>query len=132
MGQPAAKQGDQINATDVHIVLVPSAAGPIPTPVPHPFTGILSGGLSTNVRITGLPAATLNSVATNTPPHLPMPPGTSFENPPSNQATIVMGSATVKINGEPAARNGDAATTCNDPVDAPVGAVLAVGTVLIG
>ena len=36
MGQPAAKQGDQIVATDTHIVLVPSPGGPVPTPLPHP------------------------------------------------------------------------------------------------
>jgi len=36
------------------------------------------------------------------------------------------------INGKPAARNGDRAQTCNDPVDLPVGTVVAVGTVLIG
>jgi len=132
MGQPAAKQGDQVVATDTHIVLVPSAAGPVPTPVPHPFTGILSGGLSTNVKIMGMPAATMNSTADGTPPHLPMPPGVSFQMPPSNRATILMGSMTVKINGQSAARNGDTAMTCNDPVDAPVGTVVAVGTVLIG
>jgi hypothetical protein len=31
-----------------------------------------------------------------------------------------------------AARNGDTATTCNDPSDLPVGQVIAVGTVFIG
>jgi len=43
MGQPAAKQGDQVVATDVHIVLIPSPGGPVPTPLPHPFVGIISG-----------------------------------------------------------------------------------------
>jgi len=38
----------------------------------------------------------------------------------------------VKINGKMAARNGDMATTCNDPVDIPSGTVMAVGTVMIG
>jgi uncharacterized Zn-binding protein involved in type VI secretion len=38
----------------------------------------------------------------------------------------------VKINGKMAARNGDIAETCNDPVDLPVGQVIAVGTVFIG
>ena len=39
MGQPAAKQGDHIIATDTHIVLVPAPPGPpVPTPLPHPFT----------------------------------------------------------------------------------------------
>jgi uncharacterized Zn-binding protein involved in type VI secretion len=133
MRRPAAKQGDQILATDVHIVLVPTPMGrPIPTPLPHPFTGIIQESLSANVNIMGLPAATLFSVADDTPPHLPTPPGTAFVRPPSNKGTIIQGSSTVFINRKPAARDGDTALTCNDPVDLPVGKVVAVGTVLIG
>lgn len=132
MGQPAAKQGDQINAIDMHIVMVPSPGGPVPTPLPHPFTGIINGSLSSNVQIMGMPAATVGSTATNTPPHLPTPPGTAFQKPPSNQATIVLGSTTVLINGNGASRLGDTAKTCNDPADLPLGQVLATGTVLIG
>jgi uncharacterized Zn-binding protein involved in type VI secretion len=132
MGQPAAKQGDQVVATDTHIVMVPSPGGPVPTPLPHPFTGIINGGLSSDVNIMGLPAATVDSTADNTPPHIPTPPGTTFQKPPANKATIKLGSATVKINGKMAARNGDVAETCNDPADLPIGTVIAVGTVLIG
>jgi uncharacterized Zn-binding protein involved in type VI secretion len=131
MGQPAAKQGDQITATDTHIILVPAAAGaPVPTPTPLPFMGILQSSLSTNVNIMGQPAATVGSIANNTPPHIPV--GGSFSKPPSNMGQIIQGSPTVMINGQPAARNGDPAMTCNDPVDLPVGTVVAVGTVLIG
>jgi uncharacterized Zn-binding protein involved in type VI secretion len=43
-----------------------------------------------------------------------------------------MGSATVKIGGQQAARNADTCMTCNDPADMPVGNVIATGTVLIG
>jgi uncharacterized Zn-binding protein involved in type VI secretion len=132
MGMIAAKQGDKIMATDVHIVLVPSVSGAVPTPLPHPFIGIIDGNLSQDVKIMGMPAATADSTATNTPSHIPTPPGTSFQNPPSNKATIKIGSQTVKINGKMAARNGDTAMTCNDPSDLPSGTVLAVGTVLIG
>jgi uncharacterized Zn-binding protein involved in type VI secretion len=132
LSKPAAKQGDQIVATDTHIVLVPSPGGPVPTPLPHPFIGIIDGNLSKNVLIMGRPAATVSSTAKNTPPHIPTPPGTSFQKPPSNTGTIIMGSATVLINGKPAARTGDTANTCNDPVDLPVGKVVAAGTVLIG
>jgi uncharacterized Zn-binding protein involved in type VI secretion len=131
MGQPAAKQGDQITAVDTHIIMVPSPNGAVPTPIPHPFSGIVDGGLSSNVKIMGMAAATLNSTATNTPPHIPTGGG-PFQVPPSNRATIIMGSATVLINGQGAARNGDTANTCNDPADMPVGTVIAVGTVLIG
>jgi uncharacterized Zn-binding protein involved in type VI secretion len=132
MGQPAAKQGDQVVATDTHIVMVPSPGGPVPTPLPHPFTGILSGGLSSDVKIMGMPAATVDSTADNTPPHIPTPPGTAFQSPPANKATIKVGSPTVKINGKAAARNGDVAETCNDPSNLPVGSVIAAGTVMIG
>ncbi|HEY9610349.1 PAAR domain-containing protein [Allocoleopsis sp.] len=131
MGQPAAKQGDQIVATDTHIVMVPGTP-PVPTPLPHPFTGIINGSLSSNVNIMGMPAATVDSTADNTPPHIPTPPGTAFQTPPANKATIKLGSPTVKINGKMAARNSDIAETCNDPVDLPVGQVIAVGTVFIG
>jgi uncharacterized Zn-binding protein involved in type VI secretion len=130
MGQPAAKQGDQITGVDTHIVMIPSPGGPVPTPLPHPFIGIIDGGLSNDVKIMGMPAATLNSTATNTPPHIPQ--GGPFQAPPSNRGQIILGSATVLINGKGAARNGDTANTCNDPADMPVGTVVAVGTVLIG
>ena len=130
MGQPAAKQGDQIVATDTHIVMV--GGPPVPTPLPHPFTGVLNGGLSSDVRIMGMPAATVSSTADNVPAHVPTPPGTAFQRPPANRGTIQIGSATVRINGKAAARHGDVATTCNDPADLPVGSVVAVGTVRIG
>jgi uncharacterized Zn-binding protein involved in type VI secretion len=129
MGLPAAKQGDQIVATDTHIVMVP---GTPPAPLPHPFAGIINGNLSSNVNIMGRPAATVDSTADNTPPHIPTPPGTAFQKPPANQATIQLGSPTVKLNGKQAARHGDTAMTCNDPADLPSGQVIAVGTVFIG
>lgn len=130
MGQPAARQGDQITAVDTHIIMIPSPGGPVPTPLPHPFNGLLNGNLSSNVKIMGMAAATQGSTADNLPPHIPQ--GGPFQKPPSNNGQIMTGSATVMINGKPAARNGDTAQTCNDPVDAPVGTVIAVGTVMIG
>lgn len=130
MGQPAAKQGDQITAVDTHIILIPSPGGTVPTPLPSPFSGIINGNLSSNVNIMGMPAATQGSTADNVPPH--MPQGGPFQVPPSNRGQIMIGSATVMINNKPAARNGDTAMTCNDPADLPVGTVVAVGTVMIG
>lgn len=130
MGQPAAKQGDHITALDTHIVLIPSPGGPVPTPLPHPFNGLLDGNLSTNVNIMGLPAATVGSTADNMPPHIPQ--GGPFQVPPTNQGQIMSGSATVMINGKPAARAGDTAMTCNDPAPLPAGTIVATGTVMIG
>jgi uncharacterized Zn-binding protein involved in type VI secretion len=125
MGQPAAKQGDKVTATDTHLVTTPGGTAPMPLP----FAGTINGGLSGDVKIQGLPAAVVGSTADNIPPHVA--PGT-FQTPPSNKATIQLGSPTVRINGKPAARAGDTALTCNDPADLPVGTVVATGTVTIG
>lgn len=130
MGKPAAKQGDQILATDVHIIMIPTPGGPVPTPLPHPFVGQLDNALSGDVNIDGKPAATQGSKASNSPAHIPA--GGPFQSPPKNQGEVLMGSATVMINGKPAARMGDPALTCNDPADLPAGQVVAVSTVLIG
>ncbi len=116
--------------TDTHIVMIPSPGGPVPTPLPHPYTGQLDGSLSGDVNIDGMPAAVQGSTATNMPSHVPQ--GGPFQKPPSNRATVQLGSATVRINGKPAARNGDTAMTCNDPADLPAGTVVAVSTVNIG
>jgi uncharacterized Zn-binding protein involved in type VI secretion len=131
MGQPAAKKGDRVVAVDTHIVIVPGTP-PVPTPLPHPFSGIIGGELSPDVNVMGKPAATVGSTADNTPPHTPTPPGTSFQKPPADKATIKIGSQTVFIGGKAAARSGDTALTCNDPADLPAGTVVASGTVLIG
>ena len=131
MGQPAAKQGDQVMATDTHIIMIPAPPGPpVPTPLPHPFVGILTMGLSTNVMIQNMPAATVDSIAMNTPPQIPQ--GGPFQKPPMNQGKITVGSTKVMINNKQAARAGDTAETCNDPTDMPVGKVVAVSTVMIG
>jgi|SRR5216683_2184897 len=130
MGQPAAKMGDTITASDIHIIMIPSPGGPVPTPTPLPFSGKITSGCSTTVLIGGQPAAVVGSQAVNQPPHIPA--GGPFQVPPTNQGTIIAGSVTVMIDGKPAARNGDKALTCNDPSPLPAGTVIAVGTVLIG
>jgi len=130
MGMPAAKKGDRITAKDVHFIQPPGTTPPVI--VQHPFTGTINGNLSANVNIMGKPAAMMNSTATNTPAHQPI--GGTFVKPPgpANRGSIIAGSPTVFINGKPAARSGDTAITCNDPVDLPVGKVVAKGTVCIG
>jgi uncharacterized Zn-binding protein involved in type VI secretion len=132
MGMPAAKKGDQVVAVDTHIVMVQSGPAQVATPLPHPFAGVISDGLSSDVNIMGRPAAVVGSTADNKPPHVPLTPGVSFQRPPTNKATVQVGSQTVKINGKAAARAGDKASTCNDPQDLPVGTVVATGTVMIG
>ncbi len=132
MASPAAKQNDIVTAIDTHIVMVPSPGGPLPTPLPHPFIGMLDGNLSSNVNIMGIPAATQGSTASNQPPHIPTPPGTAFQMPPTNKATIMTGSGTVNINGKPAARITDTVQTCADPAPNMAGKIAGMSTVNIG
>jgi uncharacterized Zn-binding protein involved in type VI secretion len=123
MTKPAAKEADKIIATDTH-----SLNG---TPTLLPFNGVIDGNLSDNVLIEHRPAAMVDSTATNTPAHVP-PPGKTFDTPPKNRAVIVQGSVAVLINNRAVARDGDAAITCNDPADLPVGSVAASSTIRIG
>jgi uncharacterized Zn-binding protein involved in type VI secretion len=126
----AAKMTDQVIGTDTHIVMVPSPGGPVPTPLPHPFAGKITGGCSTTVMIDGQPAALSGSTATNSPAHVPQ--GGSFQTPPTNSGTVLPGSTSVLISGKPAARIGDPVQTCNDPAPAPTGKIAGTSTVLIG
>jgi uncharacterized Zn-binding protein involved in type VI secretion len=131
MGAPAARQNDPVTGTDVHILLVPTPGGPVPTPTPMPFTGQLLVGLSTDVLVNGLPVATMGSVAQNMPPHIPA--AGPFSKPPTNQGRVVTGSVTVLVNGKGVARVGDPVLTCNDPVDLPNGTISAGSAdVLVG
>jgi uncharacterized Zn-binding protein involved in type VI secretion len=123
--------GDKVQATDTHVIMVSSPGGPVPTPTPHPFMGTIISGTSNDVMIQNLAAATVNSVAMNIPPHVPLGPG-PFMKPPSNQGVVIMGSSSVMIDSLPAARAGDTVQTCNDPVDLPVGKIIASSTVMIG
>lgn len=133
MGQPAANGAATAVAVDTHIVMAPSPGGPVPVGLPHPFSGPLNSGLVTSVLIAGQPAAVVGSAAASQPPHTPTPPGASFQAPPANSGAVHLGSTGVLIAGQAAARNGDPVRTCNDPVAAPVGQVVAVvPTVLIG
>jgi uncharacterized Zn-binding protein involved in type VI secretion len=131
MGQPVATQGSLVMAMDTHIVMIPSPGGPVPTPVPMPFNGQITGGTVSTVLIMGKPAAVIGSTADNVPPHIPI--GGPFQVPPQNAGTVHTGSATVLVGGKGIARNGDTATTCDDIAPAaPKGQVIAVGTVLAG
>ena len=132
MGVPCAKQSDSVIAIDTHFVMVPTPGGPVPTPLPHPFTGQLDGALATSVTVEGKAAAMQDSTASNQPSHIATPPGTSFQSPPANSGTVMLASTSVMIEGKGAARAADTVKTCNDPSDLPVGQIVAVGQVLVG
>jgi len=126
--KPVAKAGDRVVAVDTHLV-IPETGGP-PVVVTLPFDAGLDAELSPNVVSEHRAVALVGSVGHQIPGHVVAPK--SFVKAPSNQSRIVVGSATVLANHRPIARNGDAAETCNDPVDAAVGTVVASGTVLSG
>ena len=132
MGKPIACANDSVIAVDTHIVIVPAGPAQIPTPLPHPFNGLLNQQLATSVTSGGRAVALQGSIATNQPAHIPTPPGVVFQKPPANQGTVAQGSASVKIEGAAIARAGDPVRTCNDPADLPVGQIIAFGAVLVG
>ena len=127
MPAPAARAGDRVTALDSHIIQPPGTTPPVV--VPHPFSGIIDGSVSSDVLIGGAGAATVGSTATNTPPHLPQ--GGTFVTPPTNRGQILQGSSTVLVNGKGLARAGDQAQTCDD-LGLITGVVVAAGTVLAG
>lgn len=130
MGNPAAKEGDKVVGVDTHIVMLPSPGGPVPTPTPMPFNGVLCAKLALTVFVDNAAVAVEGSTAQNMPLHLPA--GGPFQRPPKNEATVCEASSTVVVDGKGVARNGDYARTCNDPDDAPNGAIIANGTVFVG
>ena len=121
MGQPAARQDDPVSGVDIHIVMIPTPGGEVPTPLPHPFNGKITGGCSSNVKIEGSPAAVVGSEVKNDPQHIPM--GPRFQNNPTNDGKVMLGSFTVMINNKPAARQGDMVITCNDPAPLPTSSI---------
>jgi uncharacterized Zn-binding protein involved in type VI secretion len=133
MGQPVATKTHQVMATDTHIVMVPTPGGPVPTPLPHVFAGMIQSATCPTVRAGGQEVAVKGSVAQNQPPHIPTPPGTTFQRPPSNQGKVFLASFTVNAGGQGIARMGDPVETCNDPADLPVGQIIGGGpTVGVG
>jgi RHS repeat-associated protein len=147
---PAAKFGDIVIGVDLHMVMVPTPAGPVPTPLPHVFQGVvydpagaaIGAGLSAAfgggglVLVNGLPAGNTGMEVKGTP-HLPTPPGTGFapNDVPDHQGTLVTGSKTVSFSGSSAARLTSLVSSCNFPLNLPTSTCLAVpmgAPVLVG
>ena len=110
----AAKFGDPVIGIDIHRVMVPTPAGPVPTPLPHPFIGVVfdplgaamtaamgavfgGGGL---VLINGMPCANAGTEVKGFR-HVPTPPGVAPDpgDIPANEGTLVTGSKTVLFGG---------------------------------
>ncbi len=111
---PAAKMNDKVVGVDIHIIMIPSPGGPVPTPLPHPYNGAITMQCSTTVKIEGQFAAVVGSKSMGQPPHIPQ--GGPFQKPPTNQGEIMMGSTTVFIadgGGGGGGGGGSTATTKN-------------------
>jgi RHS repeat-associated protein len=145
----AGKWFDPCVGVDIHIVLVPTPGGPVPTPLPHPFVGLIydpvglivgaaiggaiaaatSSAFKGPVLVNSLPAAHTGIQTTNkmTMPHIPTPPGTAWAGqPPANDGIIVTGSKTVYFSGTNAVRLGDLVMTCGEPIRVPSSTIIAI------
>lgn len=129
MGAPAAVAGDRISGTcAVHQIPNPASGAPQPGP-PMPFSAPLTIGLATRTLIAGKPAAVVGSSGLNVPPHVGLHPADPFMAPPMQKGQVVGGSATVLIEGKPAATSAATTTICMGSPGALAGTA---ATVLIG
>lgn len=127
-GNPIAKRGDRVLAVDTHVEQVTSPSGTSLIPTPHPFDGKLCERLAGGVYVDNEPVALRHSVA-RAAPHTPrLGP---FVTQPSLQATLTGCSASVFVDGQGVARDGDGAKSCDD-LDAEGALVSARATVFAG
>jgi RHS repeat-associated protein len=101
----SGKHFDPILGLDIHIILIPTPAGPVPTPLPHPYIGFMLDPLDwipkigASVWVNGLPRSQAGTAGFEVPKHIPM--GGMFQKPPTFESEMFMGSSTVSIEGEP-------------------------------
>lgn len=101
----AAKHFDPILGLDTHIIMIPTPAGPVPTPIPHPYVGIVMDPcdyapiIGGTVKINGLMRAQAGSGGKACPAHIPMG-GPFGPPPPTNESEVFMGSSTVAFDGD--------------------------------
>lgn len=116
MGSPAVVANDRIMGTcPLHQIPNPAALGaPTPGP-PMPFSAPLMKSLATTVTIHGKPAAVVGSSGYNTPPHVGLHASDPFMVPTMQEGRITSGSATVLVEGKPAATTASSCTLCASP-----------------
>ena len=114
----ASKHFDPVMGVDIHIVLIPTPAGPVPTPLPHPFIGMVidpmdyAPFIGATVMVNSIPRGVAGSAGKNIPSHIPM--GGPFQKPPGNECENFMGSSTVLADGEPLSFLGLPVLSCHD------------------
>lgn len=146
----AAKWGDVVLGIDIHQVMVPTPGGPVPTPMPHAFFGVvfdplgaaISAAISAAVGgggavlINGMPAGNTGTEVSGLG-HTPTPPGTAFsrDDIPADRGTLVTGSKTVIFGGTSQSRTGSTVMSCSYPISLPTSVCLPIpmgAPVLIG
>lgn len=129
MGKPAAVMGDAIKGVcAAHQIPNPASGVPQPAP-PMPFNGPITNGTSSDVLISGKPAATVGSSGLNVPPHIGLHATDPFAVPTMQKGRVVGGSTSVLIGGKPAAKTGSSCTMC---AGMPAQLVGSATSVLIG
>lgn len=118
MAKLVAMQGDLVTTSCMHQVKGQAPdSSPRVAELPHLFVATLEQNLSTKVKIGGK-LVVLKGSQGQAKAHPPLPPpGTAplgYVNPPNNQAEIVEGSSSVRIEGKPVARIGDPVKTCSE------------------
>jgi uncharacterized Zn-binding protein involved in type VI secretion len=115
MGTPAIVLGDQITGMcPIHIIPNPATGIPQPSP-PLPFSAPITIGVCPTVLIGGKPAAVVGCTGYNTPPHVGLFPADPYMVPVMQIGTIVSGSLTVLLGGQPAATASSTCTCCATP-----------------
>lgn len=129
MAGPAVVQGDAVQGICTGH-LVPGPLGvPVPGP-PLPFTAPLTAGLATTVLGGGKPCAVVGSSGRNLPPHVGLHPADPRMLPPSQYATVTMGSVAVLAEGSGMAFTGCTVVgcLCAAPLVTGSAATVVVGT----
>lgn len=139
----AAKFGDPVIGIDIHLVGVPAPPAPalIPTPLPHPFVGVVFDPLGAAIGaalgaifggggpvfVNGMPVGN-TGIGVKGVPHIPTPPGVTFmpNDIPDHEGTIVTGSKTVHMAGSSAGRLTSMVSSCNFPLNLPTSVCMAV------
>lgn len=111
MGQPAAVAGDRIVGTCAGHQ-VPSPAGNPTAGPPMPFSAPVTQGAASSVLIAGTPALVQGATGLNQPPHTGLHASDPHAVPAAQQGRVVTGSATVHLEGTPAAHAGSQTTMC--------------------
>lgn len=111
MGYPAAVMGDRIQATCAGHQIPGPSGSPVTGP-PMPFSAPITDGCATSVLIGGTPAVITGASGLNTPPHAGLHASDPHAAPPMQRGTVTSGSATVLIEGAPAARATSTAEVC--------------------